>query len=241
MIPHVLIMKVSGGGTARTWRRPTEIHVAAAVCMAIFPVLPGWWLGKTLVANQVPNGGWIAMELSVAAWGILAWRTLVYSVTLTQGTLVIRNIFTTRKIPLTQVTGVGFRRGALKVTTIGHGGAPGKRFTVSVAALGSHYWSGLRSAPDALAEAISYAVGLPSPPPRRQIISQTWAWVILVAAVACMAFGFYTGPMQSGTPGRSLALVVAGAMPNIIGVGMLGSAFGVIRDHRRKRAQQGRR
>jgi hypothetical protein len=106
----VLISDVSRDGAERTWRRPAAARVNVAVAMAVFPVLPGWWLGETLVTNQVPNGGWIALELSVAAWGILAWRALVNSVTLTQDTLVIRNIFTTRQAQLAHVTGVGFRR-----------------------------------------------------------------------------------------------------------------------------------
>ena len=75
---------------------------------------------------------------------------------MTQDTLVISNIFTTRQVQLAHVTGVGFRRGGLKVTT-GHGGVAGKRFTVAVGGLGSTYYSGLRSDPDALAEAISEA------------------------------------------------------------------------------------
>jgi hypothetical protein len=205
--------------------------------MAALPVLPGLLLGLTLVTNRVPNGGWIALELSVAAWGLLAWRALVQSVTLTRDMLVIRNFFSTRQVPLADVAGVGFRRGGLKVTT-GHGGAAGKRFTVSVAGLGSTYWSGLRSDPDALAEAIAGAAGLPLPPARREIISRAWAWVVLVAAAACFALGIYTGPMQSGNPGRSLALAGAGGALYGFGISMLGLAFRVIRDHRRKRAQQ---
>jgi hypothetical protein len=233
----MLITAVSRGGTERTWRRPVETRVSMAVCVAALPALPGLLLGLTLVTNRVPNGGWIALELSVAAWGLLAWRVLVESVTLTWDTLVIRNFFSTRQVPLAHVTGVGFRRGALKVTT-GHGGVAGKRFTVGVGGLGSTYYSGLRSDPDALAEAITSAAGLPLPPPRREIISRTWAWVLFVGAAACFALGVYTGPMQSGNPGRSLALAGAGGVPYGVGISMLGLAFRVIRDHRRKRAQQ---
>jgi hypothetical protein len=171
MISPVLILNVSRDSAERTWRRPAEMRVAAAVVMAVFPVLPAWWLGEMLVASHVRHGDWIAAELGLAAWGILAWRALVHSVTLTRGTLVIRNFFSTRQVPLADVTGVGFRRGGLKVTT-GHRAMAGQRFTVGVAGLGSTYWSGLRSDPDAVAEAVSDAAGLPPPPPRREIISR---------------------------------------------------------------------
>jgi hypothetical protein len=233
----VLITDLSRDGTERTWRRPVATRVAVAICMAVFPVLPGLWLGVTLVTNQVPNGGWIALELSVAAWGVLAWRALVNSVTLTWDTLVIRNFFSTRQVLLAHVTGVGFRRGGLKVTS-GHGGVAGKRFTVTVGGLGSAYWSGLRSDPDALAEAISYAAGLPPPPPRREIISRTCAWVVLVAAVACVGFGIYYGPLQDMHGNRSLGLGMAGGALYGLGIATFGLAFRVTRDHRRKRAQQ---
>ena len=237
MIRRVLITRVSSDGGGRTWRRPAETRIALVIVMAVFPVLPGWWLGVTLVTNHVPNGRWIALELSVAAWGILAWRALVNSVTLTRDTLVIRNIFSTRRVPLAHVTAVGFRRGVLKVTT-GHGGVAGPRFTVGVGSLGSTYWSGLRSDPDALAEAISSAAGLPPPPPRREVISRTWAWVLFVAAAACFALGIYYGPLQNMGGHRSLALAEAGGALYGLGTGMLGLAFRVIRDHRRKRAQR---
>jgi hypothetical protein len=205
--------------------------------MAVVPVLPGLWLGVTLVTNQVPNGGWVALKLSVAAWGLLAWRALVHSVTLTWDTLVIRNFFSTRQVLLAQVTEVGFRGGALKVIT-GHGGVAGHRLTVTVGGLGSAYWSGLRSDPDELAEAISYAAGLPPPPPRREIISRTWARVVLVAAVACVGFGIYFGPVQDMNGNRSFALGMVAAVLYGLGTSTFGLAFRVVRDHRRKRAQQ---
>jgi hypothetical protein len=233
----MLVTSVSRGGAERTWRRPAEIRVAAAVAMAVFPVLPGWWLGETLVANHVPAGGWIALELSLAAWGVLAWRALVQSVTLTEDTLVIRNFLSTRQVPLAEVTGVGFRRGGLRVTT-GHGGVAGRRCTVGVASLGSTFWSGLRSDADAVAEAISDAAGSPPPPPRREIISRGWSWVVLVTAIACSGFGAYCGPWQSMDGHRSLALTLAAGMLSGLGSGTLGLAICVIRDHGRKRAQQ---
>jgi hypothetical protein len=205
--------------------------------MAVFPALPGLWLGLTLVTNQVPNGGWIALEVAVAAWGILAWRTLSNSVTLTGDTLVIRNILTTRRVLLADVTGVAFRRGKLTVTTA-PGAAAAARFTVSVANLGISYWSGLRDHADAVAEAIAGAAGLPPPPPRREIISRNWARVLVVAGVACFGLGIYCGPLLAiNDPHGSLALHEAGAILYSLGIGVLGPAFRIARDHRRKRAR----
>jgi hypothetical protein len=114
----------------------------------------------------------------------------------------------------------------------------GKRFTVAVGGLGSTCYSGLRSDPGALAEAISYAVGLPPLPPRREIISRNWSRVILIAAAPCFGLGFYAGPVQSMRGARSLMLGEAGAMLYGFGTSMLVFAFQVTRDHRRKRAQQ---
>ncbi|MGH3295879.1 MAG: hypothetical protein ACRDP7_29185 [Trebonia sp.] len=56
------------------------------------------------MTNQVPDGGWIALGLAAAAWGLLAWRALAQSVTLTPDTLVIRNILAIRRMPLADVT-----------------------------------------------------------------------------------------------------------------------------------------
>jgi hypothetical protein len=231
-----LITQLSSDGNERTWRRPVETRIAAAVCMAVFPALPGWWLGLTLVANRVPNGGWIALELGVAAWGILAWRTLAHSATLTRDTLVIRNILTTRRVPRADVTAMRFRRGVLTVTAA-HGGLTAKRFPVSAVSAGSDHWSGLRCDADAAAEAISYALGLPPPPPRRQIISRNWARVMLVAAVPCFGVGVYCGPMQSGNISLPLMVRVAGGALYGLGIGIFIAACQVLRGHRRQRAR----
>jgi hypothetical protein len=230
----MLITKVSRDGTERTWQQPAERRVAAAVCMAVFPALPGLLLGLALTNSRVPNGGWIALEVAVPAWGILAWRTLAFSVTMTPDTLVIRNIFTTKRVPLADITGAGFRRGRLTLTAA-YGAAPAKRFTVGAVNLGSTRWSGLRGDADRAAEAISAAAGLPPLPPRREIISRNWAWVVLVAAALCFGFGSYYGPLQSGNTGLPLVLRAAGGVLYGLGIGMLTQAFLIIRDHRRKR------
>jgi Bacterial PH domain len=210
------------------------MRVARAVCLGVCAALPGLWLALMLVTNQNPDGGWIALALAAVAWGLLAWRALAQSVTLTPDTLVIRNILATRQVPLADVTEVGFRRGLLTVTSA-RGAEAGERIAVGAVNLGSSRWSGRRGNADAIAEAITDAAGLPPLPPRGEIISRNWAWVMLLGAALCVGLGVYCGPLQSGNTGLPFALREAGAVLYAAGAAMLGLAFPIIRDHRRKR------
>jgi hypothetical protein len=233
-----LINEVSGNGTERTWRPPVTTRIALAICLGVVMALPGLWLALTLVTNQVPDGGWIALALAAVAWGLLGWRALAQSVTLTPDTLVIRNILATRRVPLAGIIAVGFRRGRLTVTC-GHGAAASERFAVRAVYLGSSHWSGLRGDADAVAGAIAGAAGLAPLPPRREIISRNRAWVMLLAAALCFGLGVYYGPLQSmSMHHRPFALGLVGAELYTVGMVMLGFAFRIIRDHRRKRTRQ---
>ena len=211
--------------------------MALAVCLGVFTALPGLWLALTLATNQVPNGGWIAAALAVAAWGLLAWRALTHSATLTPDTLVIRNILATRQVPLADITEVGFRRGRLTVICT-HAAAASERLTVSAVSLRSSRWSGLRSDADAIADAITGAAALPPLPSRREIISRNWAWIMLLAAAVCFGLGLYYGPLQTGNASLSFALRMLCTMLYVCGAGMLSFAFRIIRDHQRKRPRQ---
>jgi hypothetical protein len=143
----------------------------------------------------------------------------------------------TEQVPLASVTEVGFRRGRLMVTCA-HGAAAGQRFTVSAVNLGSSRWSGLRSSADAVAEAITDAVGLPPLSPRREIISRNWAWIMFLAAALCFGLGVYCGPLRSGNTGLPFALREVGAVLYAVGAAMLGLAFRIARDQWRKRTRQ---
>jgi hypothetical protein len=205
-------------------------------CMAFIVTLPTLWLALTLVTNQIAYGVWIALALGLAAWGWLAGRALAQSLTLTADTVVIRNIFTTERVPLADVTEVSFHRGRLKVTSQ-HGTFAPERVGVGAVSLGSSYWSGRRSNADTTAEAITAAAGLPPLPPRREIIGRSRARTILLAAPVVLGFGLYLGPF-AGIHHRSLALTEAGAMLYLAGIYALGFAFRLARDHRRKRLAQ---
>jgi hypothetical protein len=185
-------------------------------CMAFIVTLPTLWLALTLVTNQVAYGGWIAVALGLAAWGWLAGRALAQSVTLTADTVVIRNIFTTERVPLADVTEVGFRRGRLKVTSR-HGTFAPERVGVGAVSLGSSYWSGRRSDADGTADALTAAAGLPPLPPRREIISRNQTRTILLTAPVALGFGLYLGPF-GGIHHRSLALTEGGGMLYVAGI-----------------------
>jgi hypothetical protein len=230
----VLITKVSGEGLERTWRLPVATRIAGAVCMGVIPVLPALWLALALVTNQVRHAGWIALAAALPAWGLLAWRALAQSVTLTPHTLVIRNILATWRLPLADVTQVYFRRGRLTVTSA-HAGAASERHAVNAAYLGPARWSGLRGEADAIAEAIAGAAGLPPLPPRREIISSNWAWILLLAAALFFGLGVYWGPLQNGSTHLPFALREGGSLLYALGIGLLVAAFRITRDHQRKR------
>jgi hypothetical protein len=210
------------------------VRVARVVLLPLLLALPALWLALTLSTNQVPNAVWIALAVAVPFWGALSWRMLAHGVTLTPGMLVIRNVLTTKQVPLATITEVGFRGGLLRVT-VGHGGAVGERHTVSVVHLGTSRWSGVRGDADTAAEVIAEAAGLPKPPPRREIVSRNWAWAAFLTAAACFVVGIYFGPMQLGPAGVPFALREAGAALYVVGTGTLGLAFRLTRDHRRKR------
>jgi hypothetical protein len=233
----VLLTEVSGDGTVRTWRPPVTTRMAMALGLGVFLALAGLWLALTLVTNQVPYGGWIALALAAAAWGLLVWRALALSVTLTPDTLVIRNFLATEQVPLADLVEAGFRRGRLTVTCA-HGAAAGERLAVGAANLGSSWWSGLRSDADAVAKAITGAAGLPPLPPRRAVISRKWARIMLLVAALSFGLGFYFGPQQSGNSGLPFAVREASVALYAVGAGMLGLAFRITRDHRRERTQQ---
>jgi hypothetical protein len=154
--------------------------------------------------------------------------------TVTAGTVVIRNIFTTERVPLADVTEVGFHRGRLTVNSQ-HGAFAPERVRVGAVSLGSSYWSGRPGNADATAEAITAAAELPPLPPRPEIISRTRARAILLAAVVVFGFGLYFGPVGGMRLHRHrFAVVEIGVLLYVGGAGALSFAFRLTRDHRRR-------
>lgn len=231
------VTEAAGKSTDRTWRLPVATRIASALCLGVLTSLPGLFLALMLVTNQVPDGGWIALALAVSAWGLLAWRALAQSVTLTPDRLVIRNILATEQVLLADVTKVGFRRGLLTVTTA-NGAAAGEQLAASAVSLGSSRWSGRRSRADDIAEAIADAAGLSPPPPRKEVIGRGLAWIILLPAAVCVAVGVYYGPLWRENWNVPLAWREASVVLYVGGAGMLGLALRTIRDHQRRRDRQ---
>lgn len=231
----MFITRPPGGAAERTWRQPLEFRIARVVATGVLVALTTAVLAFTLWSNHVPHAVWIAFAVGLAAWGFLARRVLAQSLTLTADTVVIRDIFTTERVPLADVTEVAFHRGKLTVTSQ-HGTFGPDRNTVGAAILGLSYWSGRRANADRMADAISDAAGLPPLAPRREIISPNQAWLLLAAAAVIFGFGFYLGPVESMQPHhRSLVLGEVGAVLYSGGIAALVFAYRLTRDHRRKR------
>ena len=213
----------------RTWRPPLAARMALALCMGVIITLPAGYLALTLWTNQVSHAIWIALALALAAWGFLAGRALAQSVTLTSDTLVVRNIFTTERVPLAAVTDVSFRRGKLRVTSQ-HGTFAAERFVVGAVNLGMSH----RASPDVTAAAITDAAGLPPLPPRPQIISRPVRPALL--AVIVFGFGLCLGPVRGLHTPRSRVLAESGAMLLVAVAVALSSIIRRTRDRHRNRA-----
>lgn len=231
----MLITEAPGGAPERTWRPPLEVRIARVVAAGALVALATGILALTLWANHVPLALWIALAVGLAAWGFLARLVLAQSLTLTEGTVVIRNIFATERIALADVTEVGFHRSKLIVTSRRAAFVPVPT-TVGTAILGYAYWSGRRSTADTMADAMSDAAGLPPLPPRREIISLRHAWLLLVAAAVIFGIGVYLGPVQGmQLHHHSFAEGEVGAVLYSGGISALAFAYRLTRDHRRKR------
>jgi hypothetical protein len=70
---------------------------------------------------------WLLLAGTSVAWLKLAGRTWDESATLTQDLLVVRNVFRTQRLPLADVTGVRFRKGALVLSAAAPASPAGRR------------------------------------------------------------------------------------------------------------------
>lgn len=185
----------------QTWRAPLSYRAAVVVGQTV-PVAAaaafGW---ATLSSNQLP--GQVVLAVWVPLWTVLAFRAWTVSATLAEDTLVIRNVLSTERVLMADITKVSFpsRGRALVVTEwrpvssavaqdaalAGHR-APGERYTVTAVQVGViAALSGARCAGDDAADQIAAAAGLPPLPPRRPRVSREMSLIMIPAGIALFA------------------------------------------------------
>jgi hypothetical protein len=193
----------------RAWQFSPALRIARVVCFAAVLTLPASYLWLTLWTNGVAHAGWIVL----ACWGLAlpwpAWRSWTQAVTLTPDELVIRNIFQTERVALTDITAVTFRGRVVSITEArppsrlmgtvpaapsvtpsgGRHGYQGERYKIGALGLGNGYWSGRAGRADDAADAIAAAAGLPPLPRRKPVIGRRSAGVLPFVGLALVVSG----------------------------------------------------
>jgi hypothetical protein len=185
-----------------TWRAPLSYRAAVVVGQTV-PVAAaaafGW---VTLSSNQLP--GQVVLVVWIPLWTVLAFRAWTVSATLAEDTLVIRNVLSTERVLITDITRVTFAsRGRPLVISEWRPASPavaqdpasvrhrdtGQRYTVTAVQVGViAALSGARCAGDDAADQIAAAAGLPPLPPRRPRVSREMSAIMIPAGIALFAF-----------------------------------------------------
>lgn len=178
------------------WRAPLPYRAAmVAVQTALVAAAAdfGW---VTLSSNQLP--GEMVLAVWVPLWALLAFRAWTVSATLAEDTLVIRNVLSTERVLVADITKVTLPspRRVLRVTewrpgspgtTSGHRDS-GERYTVTAVRVGVlASLSGAHCAGDDAADRIAAAAGLPPPPARQPQVSRDVARGVIAAGLALFA------------------------------------------------------
>jgi hypothetical protein len=217
----------------QTWRAPLSYRAAVVVGQTV-PVAAaaafGW---VTLSSNQLP--GQVVLAVWIPLWTVLAFRAWTVSATLAEDTLVIRNVLSTERVLITDITKVTFQsRGRPLVITEGRPASPavaqdpasgshrdaGERYTVTAVQVGViAALSGARCAGDDAADQIAAAAGLPPLPPRRPRVSREMSVIMIPTGIALFAFAAVlsaTGRLGQNPLGMGLkALGVALFIPAV--------------------------
>ena len=171
----------------RTWRLPRSVRLTQLTLVpALFAILLSLELGfgdvlstGSQVANTVVLSVTIALLL---VYLVLVWRSWQMFVTLTADTLVIRNMFTTRAVPLANISEVMIASTELRVF---EGGPAWQRHVVKVArGVGPDH---ARRRAEKIAGAIAVAARLPVPV-RYQPYFSAGATVAVLLGGASMVF-----------------------------------------------------
>jgi hypothetical protein len=186
----------------RTWRAPWSYRAVLVLVQTALVTAAAAFGWVTLSSNQLP--GQVVLAVWVPLWTLLAFRACTVSATLAQDTLVIRNVLSTERLLITDITTVAFstRGRVLKVTEwrppspaaaqdapSARHRDPGERYTVTAVQAGVlASLSGVRCEGDDAADLIAAAAGLPPLPARQPQVSREMSLVMMPAGVALFAF-----------------------------------------------------
>lgn len=196
-----------GGSEEISWRLPPGFRVVIITAQAIIPAIAAslfWvpWSGGGTVPRPVI---WSLLAVTGTAWLKLARRAWNESVTLTADSVLIRNVFRTRQLPLADISLVRWRHNRMLVISAQVRAAPGPAaaadtprrgrhaaglaVAAAAARLGAAGYSGRRTRADEFADTIAAAAGLPPPARRKAVMSPRQAAIALPAGLALYLTG----------------------------------------------------
>lgn len=181
----------------QSWRAPLSYRAAMLAVQTALVAAAAAFGWVTLSSNQLP--GEMVLAVWVPLWALLAFRAWTISATLAEDTLVIRNILSTERLLVADITKVTLPapRQVLKVTewrpaspastpdaASRHRDA-GERYTVTAIQVGVlASLSGVPCEGDDAADRIAAAAGLPPLPVRRPQVSREVARIMIPAGLA---------------------------------------------------------
>ena len=89
-----------------TWHPSIPFRIAITVNLAPFSAVIGFLVWVALPTGRLP--GWWFLVLAVPLWLWLVYRAWTLSATLTPDGLIVRGLLSGKRIPLSDITAVGF-------------------------------------------------------------------------------------------------------------------------------------
>ena len=89
-----------------TWHPSIPFRIAITVNLAPFSAVIGFLVWVALPTGRLP--GWWFLVLAVPLWVWLVYRAWTLSATLTPDGLIVRGLLSGKRIPLSDITAVGF-------------------------------------------------------------------------------------------------------------------------------------
>ena len=230
----------------RTWRPPLSYRVALTLVVSVLVGAAAGYSWVTLSSNQLH--GEVVLAVAVPLWALFAFRIWTVSATLSQDTLVIRNVLSTERVLVADITRVAFSGRILKVTErrppLPLGPSPvtalgaafprhrdsGQRYAVSAVQLGlMASISGSRCEADDAAGLIAAVAGLPALPERGTDGRLSGSLLMIPAGIAGITFGTVLSDKVLPGPGHP---IVAGVFNGIGVAGVFIVIRGLIADRK---------